>query len=161
MSLRKVSNKERLQLLKLYSKLYKKMYGISYGECFYCGWSREAIDHTPALHMVDLITPKKLRERGVPLLLVPSCRDCNARLGKKPLNTLYERLVFMYQNLTNRYEKNYALWAKDDLLEMSPMFQKMIAGRQIKVDILRDRLRHVEKQLLLLDRGELDLGIED
>lgn len=90
----------------------------------YCGDFRECLDHVPPLHVVDLVTPKVLRENNVEFMKVPCCTDCNDILGSKHLATLSERINFIYNKLVNKLEGE-TLWSDDEIEELTGNLKRM------------------------------------
>jgi len=111
-------------------------------KCCYCGDIREAIDHIPALSVVDGVGMKEIRKRKIKLITVPSCWSCNSRLHDKPLATYSERLVYLYNDLQNKLDKS-VLWSKEDLDELGGNLKKMVVAKQLQI----------RRELLLRLRG--------
>ena len=87
----------------------------------------------------------------VPLVLLPSCSDCNQTLGDKPLLTAYEAATFLVEKLEREYERRFNMWQDDELREMSQMFQKMILARRAQLCELSSRVRHLQALLITPD----------
>lgn len=75
--------------------VYKRHKSILGWVCVYCDKPGNEIDHVPAISRVEMLGPDKCREIGLPLIRVRSCRECNNRLGDKPLYTVRERFNYI------------------------------------------------------------------
>lgn len=112
--------------------------------CFYCGDHAETIDHCPPLTWVESKRMEDWRRSGVEFVLLPSCGDCNKRLGPKGLFTPMERVSFLRAKLDTLYEHKVTLWSDDEIAEMSPQFQKAIHARRDSLRHLLDRVRGLQ-----------------
>jgi hypothetical protein len=141
---------ERKRLFKTYGQLYRwhSADGVNRHECFYCGDSAETLDHAPPLSWVETQDKKAWAKHGVRFVLLPACRHCNSLLGNRPLFRALERAQFIEQALLKRYDKEASLWAPDEIAEMSPEFQRVIAARRKKTNYLLVRVRHAQWRLL-------------
>ena len=95
------SGRDRLQML--YGHLYEFDPREDRMKCCYCGDVRECVDHVPALHVVDMLGSKKVRELDVDFFLYPSCSKCNSTLHTSFLLTYEERLSFEFRGATRLY----------------------------------------------------------
>lgn len=87
---------------RVFESLYKHKKGDT---CTYCGEPAEEKDHAPPIKWMKLKQPAFFKERKIPLLVVPSCFECNRTLGGKELFTIEERQLFIYQHLAvNEYD---------------------------------------------------------
>lgn len=144
--------KKRNYLNKVYGNLYKKQLR---GYCTYCGEPTNGMDHCPPISLLELFTPEALRKQAIPILLVSSCFDCNAKLGGKHLLTIDDRKHYIERVLVLEYERKATLWSEGEITEMSEMFQRMIRGRQALLGILHDRIRFAQGRRRRFDE-ELD-----
>lgn len=144
---------ERQRLLSVYGPSYGLHYhdSVQRGTCFYCGDFADTRDHSPPLAWVDSRKLTAWAEDGIPLVLVPSCCDCNSLLGSKPLFTVYERACAVSDTLEKRYEKAAALWTDDEIAEMGESFQRTLKARKADLTFLIDRLRHAQWRTLQHD----------
>ena len=139
---------ERLRLIRIYGGLYTRHMQLGGSLCFYCGSQRECLDHRPPISTLDALGVGKMHRLKVPLVLIPSCTDCNQKLGSKPLLTAQEAAEFLLDRLERDYERRFNLWHDDEIDEMSPMFQKMIRARKVQLHELLSRVRHVQALLI-------------
>lgn len=112
--------------------------------CYYCGDTKQCVDHCPPLRAIELMTIDEWSKNGFELITLPSCNDCNAILGSAPLYTRLDRAERIKTVLESRYEHQPILWSDDELAEMSDMFASGIRARRDKRDRLLDRMRHVQ-----------------
>ena len=123
---------------------YKVFYKIN--KCYYCGDQGDTIDHVPAISIAYSIGPDRLESMGVSLIKVTACRECNALLGDLPLNTLDERVVYLYDKFQTRYKKylKMAYWDNDELDEIEGMLRSYVeSANDVKIYIER-RLSYME-----------------
>ncbi len=108
--------------------------------CIYCGIPCDSIDHVPPRYMraqlssLDLIA---MHEQEV-----PSCRDCNAVLGRRPLITITERRKYVKESLKRRYAKYLRIpdWPDSKLAELGDSLRKMIQRNLAIRDDIRMRI---------------------
>lgn len=124
-------------------------------ECLYCGNYADAQDHVPALVQVYNHGIDYFIDKGIPLVRVSSCSECNSILGKNSY-TLKARINVVY----NRY-KEYLILCKErklppgfsikELEEMGRNLRGMIMEKQkFKYDKdtaegLKNKLKYIEK----------------
>lgn len=140
--------KARNVLLKQYGNLYHTHYPLNHrpGTCFYCGDLKSEHDHCPPLSWVDAVITEK-HNLGIELLRIPSCSDCNNILGDKPLFTPLERVQYIHEKLSAKYERGFTLWSDEELEEMSSDFQRVIKARRKKLSFLLERVKGSEWRL--------------
>lgn len=143
-----IRSTERLKLVKAYGGLYRRHFACDASVCFYCGATRDCLDHRPPLATLDTFSVAELRSARIPLVLVPSCQECNARLGAKPLLTVREAADHLLRFYDALYEKKFNLWQEDEIKEMSPMFQAMIKARQLALSDLNRKVRHLQELVM-------------
>ncbi len=113
--------------------------------CVYCGDPANTIDHVcPVWHVArlfDHIADHAHRLRHG-LLTVPSCRDCNSRLGgfiaycvSEKREELKRRLRRKYQHLLGEYD-----WQPEELAELGHSLRSYIQGQETKRDWIMSRL---------------------
>lgn len=79
------------------------------------------------------------KKDGIKFLLIPCCTNCNKILSDRALFTTLSRTQYVKEKLEIMYEKAVALWSEDEILEMSPTFQKVIKAKAAKLKILHER----------------------
>lgn len=136
-------NKDRIRLKKTYGHLYDWHFSSRTG-CFYCGDLAGTVDHCPPLSFCDSKDNKWFNNKKIKLLKVRACINCNMMLGDRPLLTLMDRADYVRRKLELKAEKAI-IWTKDEINEMSAMFQKMINGKKTQQDILLQRIRFAQQ----------------
>lgn len=94
------AQKNRRTLERVYNKLYKP---VDVWFCLYCGVEANVMDHVPPLSWIGALGSEFFIEKGTPLLLVPSCQECNAILGSFGLFNVNERRAYVASALYERY----------------------------------------------------------
>jgi len=137
---------ERARLSRIYNHLYTphSFEGQNIRECFYCGDPAETRDHCPPLSWVETRQQDAWRDAGVPFLTVPCCTPCNSLLGGRGLFTLKERVDYVEQRLSIKFDRETTLWSEDEIGEMSPSFQRTLRARQHAVDALAKRVQNAQ-----------------
>ena len=82
-------------------KLVETHYTIFYRgkKCYYCGDIASTMDHSPAISIAYATGVDYFTSQDIPLYKVSCCDECNILLGNKELNTLNERVIFIYNKL--------------------------------------------------------------
>ena len=144
------STKERKRRQRTFGHLYRRHRGetIDRNTCFYCGDAAEHLDHCPPLAWIDSRTSEQWREASIPVVLLPSCSQCNQALGDRPLFTVLDRLLNLENILHVRYERDAALWSDAELEDMGESFKRSIEARRKASNALLARLRHVQWRTL-------------
>jgi hypothetical protein len=107
--------------------------------CMYCGMPSQAIDHVPALARVaslfdDGLGPDELK-------LVPSCGQCNAWLGHKPLDDIKSRAKYVRDRIADLLRPLRTLdWQDDEVAELGHNLRSMVRASMVKVSVLKYRL---------------------
>ena len=146
-------NKERDRLFKTYNSLYSTHFSEDAKRncCFYCGDVAGTVDHVPPLSWVESKTTKEWKKSKIPFVRIQCCVECNRMLGSKPLFTVYERVEFLEKKLLDQYEKRSTLWSKEEIAEMSAMFQRQIIAKQNQAKQLLARARGLQQRLMKFD----------
>lgn len=137
---------QRRMMLAQYGHLYFRHLDAGADLCFYCGERRECLDHRPPIDSLAANGPQSLREARIPMVLLPCCRDCNQRLGSRPLLTALEACTYLRETLEQAYEKGTTLWSEEDEKPMSPMFRKLIKARRQAAQQLVSRVRFLQQR---------------
>lgn len=74
-------------------KFYRPHPRYDAAHCFYCGQLPTGIDHVPPLVAFDPDGP--CTHNGHDAWLVPACRQCNYRLGPKPIFDIMDRIEYL------------------------------------------------------------------
>lgn len=138
----------RNELMRAYGHLYSRHMLADMHTCFYCGSRREVLDHRPPISAFDAFTLVDFQRAKVPLVLLPSCANCNSRLGNRYLATAEEAIAFLVKKLEAEYEQKSTLWSEEEIQEMSPTFQTMLRARKIMLNDLHARIRFLQKRAL-------------
>lgn len=146
-------NKERERLAKTYNSLYSTHFSGDGKRncCFYCGDMAESVDHVPPLTWVESKTIKEWKKSRIPFVRIQCCMECNKLLGNKPLFTVQERVEYLEKKLLDQYEKRSTLWSKEEISEMSLMFQRQIIAKQNQAKHLLTRARGLQERLMRFD----------
>lgn len=143
----KNNSKARKHLELLYGELYEFKHNGDRLSCYYCGMPRYCLDHVPPISLVGKIGTKKLKELEIEFYKVPCCDFCNSALGSVRLISEEERLVFLYNHINKKIEKQ-ALWSSSEIEELTGNLRNMIAGRQNRIrNELITRLKAIEKRI--------------
>lgn len=92
--------RNRVHLQRIYNRLYTKCVS---DYCAYCGDGQDVYDHVPALTWVGSLGTEYFRQKGIPLLLIPACSECNLLLGAVGLFEIDERRAYVSGALKDRY----------------------------------------------------------
>lgn len=141
---------ERRRLLAQFGGFYERheferMPG-SFG-CFYCAEPADTIDHTPPLSWIESRRMEDWRSRGIKLLTVPCCGECNRTLGSRALFTPLDRATYLERWLLNKYDRAGRLWSEEEIAEMSKDFQRTIRARKREAERLLVRARAAQWRL--------------
>ena len=118
--------------------------------CIYCGTAASDRDHVPPLLWVYCLGTEYFTRKGIELLLVPSCRECNSELSSKKLFTLRERTLHLLGRYTKKYEKflKGEKWEKEEIDEFGRGLKPKIESFAVvqlaidrRVQILEENLR--------------------
>ena len=106
--------------------------------CVYCGMPSQETDHVP---------PKCYRKwlaGCVEFLIVASCRECNALLGKRPLYTLEARQEFIRRALRKKYHRFLSMpdWRRSELNELEGRLEQFVRNSQTTREIVEMRLSY-------------------
>ena len=75
-------------------------------KCYYCCLNpADTMDHCPPISIDYSYGAEALHDRGVKLLKVSACRECNSILGDQNLLFLQKRVRYVYDKLLIRYKK--------------------------------------------------------
>jgi hypothetical protein len=140
---------ERKKLLSLYGHLYERHYEVDPNVCFYCGDTREVLDHRPPLAVLDDIGSERMRSLEIPFVLIPCCTGCNSCLGSKAFLTAQEATSHMVKKLEKDYDARMSLWTDAEIREMSPMFKTIIRAK-------REMLKRLHSRLVFAQKREFD-----
>jgi hypothetical protein len=114
------------------------------------------LDHVPPLRLACDLDLEAFRKAGGQLLLYPSCHDCNAFLGKKPLATFEERLGHLWFRYGEKIRDR--TWTDGELAELGPGLRAYIAGSAARNAEFIAKLRGVEQTIFALRSGRLSVA---
>ena len=142
--------RQRAHLSSVFGRFYRRHLHdrVRLDDCFYCGEPAQSLDHVPPLAWVEHKEVAEWKRRGIPLVLVRSCVDCNKRLGDRPFFTTQERCAFLNDRLTAQFERDSLLWSEDEIAEMGHAMQLMIRAKMFEANSLIKRLRHLERMII-------------
>lgn len=145
---------DRRRALKEVLGLYKRLENVDLGECFYCGESRECLDHVPPLVIVDKLNLEKyLSYPQNKLTLVPSCLECNSYLGSKKHFDPFERRIWLYEKLLKKI-KFVTKWTKEELEEMGLGMKTIIFAEIEKYNKLAEKIEKISEKILELQEND-------
>lgn len=139
----------RNTLLAKYAALYRPAPNCAEGVCAYCGLPADSKDHVPSLSFVAEMGTMHCFDNKIPLVLVPSCRECNSILGNKLLPTFEERRHFIAKKLKTRYGKYARLrkWDFDEIAEIGRGLKPLLCGMQDARSIALRRIAFAESEI--------------
>jgi len=138
------SSKDRKLALKLFGHHYSRL-GSDWCNCFYCGDISSGFDHSPPLKLVAEYGYKRFKDAGIPLLLIPSCAECNSALGAKSLCTASERIEYLI-NFYSRKIETRKKWSAEDIDELGRGLKPQVLCRQARLSLWITKLRNLESQ---------------
>jgi hypothetical protein len=142
------ASKERLRLMKIFGKLYKRHFITEGYYCFYCGAPAQCLDHVPPLKIMDSLDKNKLKKDKIPKCLLPSCSECNSRLGDRALITVMDRLLYLESYYDAHFKKQKAKWTKEEINELGPSLREYVKHHQDKLNLYLDKIRNIQLRML-------------
>lgn len=139
------SKRNRQLAVKLFDHRYQYHYSKFPG-CFYCGDIAQTIDHCPPISFCSVADIAWFKKNKIKFYKVQCCMSCNTRLSNRKLFRLQDRTEYITRRLEIEAEK-FVIWSKEEVKEMSPMFQKMIKGKQAMHNALMARIRFSQELL--------------
>lgn len=122
--------------------------------CFYCGCdSSSSRDHVVP---VSYQSESRDYKKGD---IVLCCKECNSLLGNKPIFTVEERADYLSRRIYQKYKKHIESpsWSDEELLDMSPEFQKSIKSTMMISEWAKSRVAHcVKVSLEMYDDAEIE-----
>ena len=130
-SLTKTDVKARKERERRYGHLYT-LYKPHGDRCYYCGIVADSVDHCPPINALYCMGSEYYNRKGIFLVKVPACRECNSALGAKLLETLASRRQYMRIWLDKRYEQLITLpkWSNDEFEELGDGLHEFIGDRE-------------------------------
>ncbi len=108
---------EHVRRESVYRVRYRPYQPFGPDNCAYCGDPAQCHDHCPPLAAIPVLdlTSQKIKYR-----LLPSCLDCNARLGRSMAATVRKRRAVIIASLTKRYRRmlRKVVWDDDEMAEL-------------------------------------------
>lgn len=144
----------RKLLMKKHGHLYKRVIGFDLSSCAYCGFPREALDHVPAISLLEAIDIKEYQKKGGKFLLYPSCRQCNGMLNNRPYVSYLDRLDFLEQKYLDRMDK-IEVWTPHEIEEMTGMMKAYVQGGQYKAQVYIRKAEAIDENRLKHQYDEL------
>lgn len=116
--------------------------------CVYCGQSAEAKDHVPAVSTAWAFGTDYFRSQGIPLLVYPSCQECNATLGAYSRRfDLRGRAAYVYEKYRKKYDRvmNQREWEDEELEELDYSLRSYIERSEIIRSWMERRFTFIEE----------------
>lgn len=137
--------KSRRILEQRFNKLYTKLHDDK--QCYYCGDIATSIDHIPALTLIYAYGIDYFESKGIALVTVSACHDCNTRLNAKPAYTVQHRARIIYDRLIRVHQKLLAMptWDKNDLDNLSGSLCIMVENWVLAKTHIERRLSYLEE----------------
>ena len=141
--------KSRKRMLARYGSYYAPFKPPGYWSvncCCYCGNVAESKDHIPPLVWIDALGPSWFDERGLLVVWVPSCLECNNYLGSRKLFTIRERTIYLigkYEEKYKSFRRNTA-WEDDDLKGLTGRLKIEMANFKVIQDGIDRRISILE-----------------
>lgn len=134
--------------LQQYGQLYHRLETTIQDQCWYCGDTRECLDHVPSLGLLPHTDIDKFRENGGQFLLVPCCNSCNSLLANRRLYTPNERISWLLGAYHKLFDKSYYGWSDAEVKEMGYTFRLMINAGINKSNSYIGKIRSIERRIL-------------
>lgn len=141
---------------KKYGNLYRRATGVDLSKCVYCGGGRQALDHVPAISLLDDIDVRMYIKAGGKFTLYPVCTSCNFNLGRCALIDYYERLQYLSRKYEAKLSK-FESWTPYEVSQMGPNMQSFINASAGKIAKYQTLLNGVESKILAVELGEIIL----
>jgi len=134
--------------------MLKARFGRFYNElyrgatCCYCGDRAETLDHIPPLDVVYHKGLDYFEIRGIQLVTVSACKNCNSILGSKAIYTVQHRVLELYKVMLKKHEKLLKMpdWSEKDLYELKGNLRRMVRNHVKAKKFLERRLAFMEDQ---------------
>lgn len=145
-----MSQQERNRLIRTYGHLYSRHmhHSVARHECFYCGEPANALDHCPPLASIEGRSKNYWKKNKIKFLLVPSCTNCNSKLGNREFFSLYERCQYLESKLLSDYEKIHNNWTDEEIEELGYTLKVSVKAYVARSQILLERIRHIQDRML-------------
>ena len=134
-------------LMKKYGGLYRRVIEFDLDKCAYCCFPREALDHVPAISLLEGIDVREYLKKGGKLLLYPACRQCNQMLHNKAYASYLDRLDYLETKYLEKMDK-VEVWTKGEINEMTGMMKAYIEANQYKVQIMIRKVEAIDENRL-------------
>lgn len=144
-------DRKRKQLLSQYGHKYKRHFIQEGYVCFYCGEQAHGLDHVPSLAWIDAYSDDERIKSEIPAVLVPCCSSCNGALSDRLLPTVWDRLLFLESYYDAYLKRQKALWDEDEIEELGHNLQQMVKHKQERLNVYLDKIRAIQKRLVLTD----------
>lgn len=140
--------RSRTFTLRQYGHLYSRIENVIFEQCWYCGDTRECLDHVPSLGVLEHIDVEKFRKDGGKFLLVPSCTSCNSLLANRRLFTPNERISWLLGAYHKLFDKSYYGWSDAEVKEMGYGFRVIIKQAKKQANSYIGKIRSIERRIL-------------
>ena len=138
----KTSSATRYKRMARYSSLYLPFKPVGYWRekaCCYCGNMASTKDHIPPVVWLEALGPSYFDSRGLLVVWVPSCRECNVALGSNKLFSIRERTGYLIDYYIKKYGKlaTVAKWTQEELDELRGRLKQattIFAEHQLGID---------------------------
>lgn len=119
--------------------------------CVYCGNLAQARDHVPALTWLAALGRSYFEERGLLVIWVPSCNECNTILCDERLFTIRERTLFLLRKYLKRYDKFMGgeIWNEYEISELGGRLQQAIGDFALCQQFIDRRIAILEENARL------------
>lgn len=133
--------------MKRYGSLYKRVTGFDLSKCAYCGFPRQALDHVPAISLLDGIDVPEYIKAGGKFYLYPVCTQCNTYLRNKGYTQYLDRLEFLAKKYLQKME-NTEIWSPKELSELTGTLKAYIQANQFRIKTLVLKQEAIEENIL-------------
>jgi len=133
------------RIRKIVDAKYKTFYKGN--KCYYCGDMADTIDHAPDINKVYAWGEDRFRSRGIDLVRVSCCSECNTILGHRSPASLQKRCEFVYRELLKKYDKFIMMpnWYDEDCEEVTGILVDYIENSMIVKRWIERRLEYMEE----------------
>lgn len=132
-------------------------------KCLYCGSPAECLDHILPVSAFTVGKRKSRNFRGMKRLLAYACLHCNAMLGNKRIETIFERKEFLANRLEEKSRKllKQPDWTDEELDDLGKDIRRRVEMSILNKRVIQIRIENMRSMELPYDPVVVDEDIED